>query len=174
MIDSEVGRLRRLRNSALKARAIATALDSTAQRRDSVFSRGAVSCWQIARVITGKLRAHPYLSYQRGPSEVRGVYHRIVAGVLRHIARGRSLQIIAGELQRLAHELEDARALSWSADFGDAMGRSHLQIRRLIKELGAGENEAELGRTDPWLESRAGAAQNGADHAAAHWPYLAF
>src|SRR5258707_14837663 len=89
MIDSEVTRLRRLRNTTLRARAVAATLDSEPARRDSVFSRGAVSCWQIARIITGLLRAHPYLSYQRGPSEARGVYVRLSAGLLGGIARYR-------------------------------------------------------------------------------------
>jgi hypothetical protein len=177
MIDTEVGRLRRLRNTALRARAVAAALDSNPERRDSVFSRGAVSCWQIARVITGRLRAHPYRSYQRGPSGARGVYERFTAGVLSHFARarGRNLQILSGELQRVAHELDDTRALNWSADFGDSMGRSQKQIRRLIKELGAGgRNETELGHADPWLEARTGTVREGAGRAADHWPYLAF
>src|SRR5579864_1845652 len=109
MIDGEVGRLRRLRNTALRARAVAAALDPAPARRDSVFSRGAVSCWQIARVITGRLRAHPYLSYQKGPGRMRGVYDRFTAAVSSHIARARSrsLQIVSAELQRLAHELDD-------------------------------------------------------------------
>jgi hypothetical protein len=176
MIDTEVGRLRRLRNTALRTRAMAAALDSDPARRDSVFSRAAVSCWQIARVITGKLRAHPYLSYQRGPSEMRGVYDGFRAGVLRHIARtrDRSLQIISGDLQRVAHELDDMRALIWSADFGDTIGRSQQRIRRLIEELGAGGNEAELGHSEPWLEARTVTVRGGVDGGVDHWPYLAF
>src|SRR5258708_5528195 len=149
MIDTEVMRLRRLRNTALSARAIAAALESNPARRDSPFSRGAVSCWQIARVITGRLRAHPYLSYQRGPSGVRGICGRVSAGVRGAIARSRdlSLQIFCGELQRVARELNDARALTWSADLGDALGRSQTQIRKLIKELDVGaRNEAGLHR----------------------------
>src|ERR1700719_2128341 len=118
MIDTEVMRLRQLRNTALKARALAAALDSDPARRNSVFSQSAVSCWRIARVITGRLRAHPYLSYQRGPSAVRGVYDRLSAGLLSGIARyrGRSAQTFSRELQRVARGLDDARALTWSSD----------------------------------------------------------
>src|ERR1700687_1997621 len=139
MIDTEVIRLRRLRNTALKVRAVAAALDTEPAGRDSVFSRGAVRSWQIARVITGWLRAHPYLSYQRGPSEVRGVYDLFSAGLLAGFARyrGRSLQIFSLELQRLARELDDARALTWSSDLSDTLGRTQKQIRTLIAELDA-------------------------------------
>src|SRR5271155_3383152 len=109
MIDSEVMRLRRLRNTALRARAIAAAFDSNPERRSSLFSRGAVGCWRIARVITGKLRENPYLSYQRGPSEARAVYDRISAGVLGGVARsrGRRGHIFLTELKRVARELDD-------------------------------------------------------------------
>src|ERR1700682_5942014 len=104
MIDAEVMRLRRLRNAALKARAVAAALDADpGHRSSSVFSRSAVNCWRISRVITGWLRAHPYLSYQQGPSEARGVYDRLSAGVQSAVARsrGRSRQTLSGELLRV-------------------------------------------------------------------------
>ena len=82
MIDDEVMRLRRLRNTALRAREIAAMLDSNAADRSSVLSQSAVSCWRIARVITGRLREHPYPSYQRGPSTVRCVYRGISAAMV--------------------------------------------------------------------------------------------
>jgi hypothetical protein len=177
MIDTEVIRLRRLRNTALRARAIAAALGSNPARRHSLFSRGAVSCWQIARVITGRLRAHPYLSYQRGPSGVRGVYDRVSAGVRSGIARsrGRSLQIFSDELQRVARELDDARALTWSADLGDTWGRSQTQIRRLIQELSAGARQEAGSSTEtiPPLAPRTGVVQD-TDNVDGNWPYLAF
>src|SRR5258708_38913727 len=128
MSESEVTRVGRLRNPALRGRAVAATLDSEPARRDSVFSRGAVSCWQIARIITGLLRAHPYLSYQRGPSEVRGVYDRLSAGLLGGIARyrGRSHQTFSDELRRVARRLDDARALTWSSELRDTLGRAQI------------------------------------------------
>jgi hypothetical protein len=208
MIDTEVMRLRRLRNTALSARALAAALESSTAlsaralaaalesstalsaralaaalesdpaQRDSPFSRGAVSCWQIARVITGRLRAHPYLSYQRGPSGVRGICDRVSAGVRSAVARSRDLrlQILSRELRRVARELNDARALTWSADLGDALGRSQTQIRGLIKELDVGaRNEAGLHHESaPWVHARTGAVGDDAGSAAGNWPYLAF
>ena len=78
MIDAEVSRLRKLRNVALRARALAKILDSDSQEQ-SVFARSAVICWTIARVASGRLRAHPYLSYQQGPSRMRDVADGLVA-----------------------------------------------------------------------------------------------
>jgi hypothetical protein len=181
MIDTEVMRLRQLRNTALKARALAAALDATLDsdpaRRSSVFSRSAVTSWRIARVITGWLRAHPYLSYQRGPSEVRGVYDRFSAGLLSAIARyrGRSAQTFSRELQRVARGLDDARALTWSADLSDTLGRAQMQIRTLIKELDAdAPNEVASRHEAPArVEKRTADGRDDAGSVAANWPYLA-
>jgi hypothetical protein len=177
MIDTEVMRLRRLRNTALKARALASALDSDPARHNSVFSRSAVSCWQIARMITGSLRAHPYLSYQRGPSEVRGLYDRLSAGFLSAIARyrGRSLQTFSREMQRVARGLEDARALTWSSDLSDTLGRSQMQIRTLIKELDADAPNEVASRHEALarVETRSADGRDDAGSVAGNWPYLA-
>jgi len=177
MIDIEVTRLRRLRNTVLRARAVAATLDLDSARRDSVFSRGAVSCWQIARVITGLLRGHPYLSYQRGPSGLRGLYDRVSAGLQGGIARsrGRSLQAFSNELRRVARELDDARALTLSSDLSDTLGRSQTRIRGLIKELDAGARSEAGSRheTAPRVETRTGAVRNDSGSVAGNWPYLA-
>jgi hypothetical protein len=178
MIDAEVIRLRRLRNTALRARAIAVALDSDAAERGSVFSASAQICWRIARLMTGRLRAHPYLSYQRGPSELRAAYHRVGAAVLGAIARyrGRHRQTYAGELRHVARELDDARALTWSTELSDTLGRLQMQIRRLLAELDAGA----LAEAGVGLETalrggpRADRAPDEAESAAGDWPYLAF
>jgi hypothetical protein len=178
MIDTEVQRLRRLRNTALKARALAVALESTPVRRRSVLSRSAVSCWLIVRVVTGRLRAHPYLRYQRGPSDVRAGYDRISASVIGGIARrrGRGLQTLSVELQRVVRELADARALTWSADLSDTFGRSQGQIETLIKEVKAGmRNEAgSYHETDARADSEPCASVDNSGNAAANWPYLTF
>jgi hypothetical protein len=179
MIDtSEVIRLRRLRNTALRARAIAAALDSDPTERRSVLSAGAQLCWRIARLMTGRLRAHPYLSYQRGPSEVRAAYHRVSAAILGAIARyrGRPCQIYAGELRHVARELDDTRALTWSVDLSDALDRLLTQIRRLLQELDAGAlAEAGVQReTAPRAGVRAEAVREEAKTIAGDWPYLAF
>ena len=177
MIDSEVTRLRRLRNTALRARAVAAALDSGTPRHDSVFSRSAVNFWQITRVITGLLRGHPYLSYQREPGEVRGLYDCAGAGLLGGIARyrGRSRQALSEELRRVARELDDARALTWSSDLSDTLGRSQMRVRGLIKELDADARSESESRheTSPRIETRIGAVREDAGSVAGNWPYLA-
>jgi hypothetical protein len=184
MIDAEVMRLRRLRNTALKARSLARQLDLSSSRRNSVFSRSAVSCWQIARIVTGRLRAHPYLNYQQGPSELSTLYGGLRAGVLAGSARygQRNLRILSEELQNVAHELDDARALTWSAELSDTFGRSQNQIRRLIAETGIGVRKQEGARQAaaernvmaPRAEARVSRAQDGSSNMAGNWPYLAF
>jgi hypothetical protein len=181
MIDAEVMRLRRLRNTVLRARAIAAALRSGSVPGTPVFSRSALTCWRIARVITGWLRAHPYLSYQQDPSELRSLYDRISADLLARAAhyRGRSLHFFSDELRRVARELDDARALTWSPDLSDNLGRSQTQIRDLLKELDGGVRaEADSHETIRRAEARTspfrGDAGRHADSGVAgNWPYLA-
>jgi hypothetical protein len=173
MIDAEVLRLRRLRDTALRARAIAAVLESP---RHGVTLCASVACWRIARVATGWLRAHPYLQYQRGPSQWRGSYHRFSAYVRSVIARyqGRSLHILSLELQRVVRGLDDARALTWSADLSDTFGRSQLQIRRLIQELDAdARHEPGSYHESAMREALADARPNAGGSASANWPYLA-
>ena len=180
MNDPEVLRLRQLRNTALKVRAIAAALRSaqTCPPRAATLSGSAAACWRIARVITGRLRAHPYPRYQQGPSPLRDACHRASARMLATIAslRGRSLQPLSDELRRVVGELDDARALTWSVDLSDTFGRSQVQIRRLIQELDAGaHNEAgSLREATARIEARAEPRPGDPGSTAANWPYLAF
>jgi len=171
MIDAEVMRLRRLRNTVLQARALAAEFDAAHSRRSSLYSRAAVSCWQIARMITGRLRAHPYLNYQRGPTELDALYGATRSAVLGMASRygGRSLGILSEELQRVARELDDARALTRSAELSDTFGRSQIQLRRLIAELDLSRNAGV-----PQAEARSAAVGETASTVAGNWPYLAF
>jgi hypothetical protein len=177
MIDTEVERLRRLRNAALRVRAIAAVMESDPAQRNSVFARSALVLWQVARVITGRLRAHPYLSFQQGPSEARAVRDGIFAAVLGAMARyrGRTVRVYCDELRRVAREVDDARALTWSPDLSDDLGRSQARIHRLIRELEvaslveAGTNVDHTVR----LDTRAGAGPAPAEVAEGNWPYLA-
>jgi hypothetical protein len=176
MIDVEVIRLRRLRNTALWVRALADAMACHSVRRDSIFSQSGRSCWRIARLITGRLRAHPYLSYQRGPSEVRAAYDRVSAGLLSGIAqyRGRSLQVFSTELQRVAREMDDTRALTWSADLSEGLGRLQAEFRRLVMEVNCAARK-EAGMHHPTTvqgELRSAGAGDDSRAVAAHWPYL--
>jgi len=175
MIDAEVLRLRRLRDTALRARALAAVLKTSNRRRHSVFSRSAVICWQIARTITGRLRGHPDLSYQRGPSELRTLVDGIRASVLGSAARDRkrSLAMLADEVQGVARELDDARALTWSAELSDDLGRAQIQVRRLMSELGSSRQAPGLRAAHASARLR-GAIPRDESDVAGNWPYLAF
>jgi hypothetical protein len=175
MIDAEVVRLRRLRDTALRARALAAVLKTSDSRRDSVFSRSAVSCWQIARTITGRLRAHPDLSYQRGPSELRTLVDGIRASVLGSVThdRKRSLAILADDVRGVARELDDARALTWSAELSDDFGRAQIQMRRLISDLGGSRQGTGLRAARAPARGLAASAQD-ESAVGGNWPYLAF
>ncbi len=140
-----------------------------------MFSRTAVVCWRTASVATGRLRAHPYLSYQRGASVFRIVQDRLLSAVAGAIAqyRGRKLRTLAVQLRHLERELNDTRALTWLLDLSDTLGRSQAQLRRLIKEVEHGAwKEAGSPVATPAKELLAGAGREEA--VAANWPYLAF
>jgi hypothetical protein len=83
---------------------------------------------------------------------------------------------LSAELQSVARELDDARALTWSTDLSDTFGRSQAQLRRLMAEVEAGARK-EAGKD---AGSRSvivpDAASAGGEEAnlAGNWPYLAF
>ena len=140
MIDAEVLRLRRLRDLALRTRALGNFLDSESAAEHSVLARSAVACWTVARIATGRLRAHPYLSYQRGPGRLQSIARCLFVALLGLSARrsNRPLRIYGEQLQAVAREVDDVRALTWSPDLSDALGRMQIQIRRLATELELG------------------------------------
>ena len=140
MIDAEVLRLRKLRNVALRARALCKILDSDSTQEQSVFARSAVICWTIARVASGRLRAHPYLSYQQGRSGLRDAADGLVASLVAMNARrrNRTVNVYAQQLQTVMHEVDDVRALTWSPELSDALGRMQIQLRRLAHEFDLG------------------------------------
>jgi len=177
MIDAEVTRLRRLRNTVLRARAMARVLDSHSGRLNSVFSRSRIDCWRIARVITGKLRAHPYLAYQQGPGDLRTIYNHIAAKLLGGIARRRSrpCRTMAAEMERVSRELDDVRALTWCSELSDTLGRSQIHIRRRVAELDAaarqeGGSSYQPARMDTPVMAD---GRDDSSRATGQWPYLA-
>jgi hypothetical protein len=178
MIDAEVLRLRKLRNVALRARALAKILDSDSAEGQSVFARSAVICWTIARVASGRLKGHPYLSYQRGPGPLRELADSVIASLVALNARrdNRCSTIYLQQLQTVAREVDDVRALTWSPDLSDSLGRMQIQMRRLANEL----NLSALGETGATLLPRAkvvacAETSSALDEIAAdsNWPYLA-
>jgi hypothetical protein len=138
MIDPEVARLRRLRDEALRVRQIARRLGAARWgNNDPLLNRGACASWRLVRVVTGKLIEHPYLRYQQGPGLGTLLGNRLAAEwiALTRKERSRGLNTLAFELQSLSRQLDDARALTWSTDFSDALGRSRSEISRLVHAL---------------------------------------
>jgi len=176
MIDAEVLRLRKMRDVALRARALARALESN-PIDSAAFAESAVICWTIARIASGTLRAHPYLSYQKGPSVLRAAADRAIAALAAWIARlqSRSHHVFATELQCVAREVSDVRALTWLPDLSDALGRMQLRLRRLGTILDAAARP-ELGTAAKPAHAAGRAAINDATtdgSTASNWPYLA-
>jgi hypothetical protein len=176
MIDAEVLRLRSLRDLALRTRALGNFLDSESASDHSMFARGAVACWTLARIATGRLRAHPYLSYQQGPSRLQSVADRLFASLLGVTAlrSNRPLRVYGEQLQAVAREVDDVRALTWSPDLSDALGRMQMQIRRLVNELQQDAHIEAGGLPRVSVAARAEPSSS-LDELAAEtsWPYLA-
>jgi hypothetical protein len=188
MIDPEVARLRRLRDEALRVREIARRLGSARWAvDDTLLARGACAGWRIARVVTGKLTEHPYPNYQQGAGVGALVGHRLAAEWTALVSKDRAsgLKALARELQSLLRQLGDARALTWSTDFSDALGRAQAEIKTLAGILsvqihGSVAESAEP-QTRPVRSVRtrnaartdglAGELANGLE---GDWPYLAF
>ena len=178
MIDAEVVRLRKLRNVALRARALAKSLDSDGAAGQSLFAKGAVNCWTIARIASGRLRAHPYLSYQRGPSPLRELADGMIASLVALNARRRSRRysVYAQQLQTVAREVDDVRSLTWSPDLSDALGRVQIQMRRLANEVDLGaQSESGAGMLPRTQAAACAETGNSLDEITADssWPYLA-
>jgi hypothetical protein len=181
MIDAEVLRLRKLRGLALRTRALAKILDTdcpaSAPQEQSIFARSAIICWTIARITSGRLRAHPYLSYQQGPSPLDDLADAVIASLVALNARRRNRRssVYAQQLQSVARQLNDVRALTMSPELSDALGRMQIQMRRVTNELeGAALSETGvvlLPRVKAVAAADSGSALN--EIGDTSWPYLA-
>ncbi len=183
MIDPEVARLRRLRDEALRVREIArrlSALPSTADH--SLFARGACIAWRIARIVSGKLIAHPYPRYQKGAGMGSLVGNRMAAAFFGFAAKSRpqALKVFLAQLQSLSRQLDDARALTWSTEFSDSLGRCRVEIKSLMQTLELETQGVPIERS-PLRPARAdGPARTDrlvgelAQGLEGDWPYLAF
>lgn len=137
MIDAEVVRLRRLRDVALGARSVARAIQVRAPLAHELCESIAVRCWRVASIASGRLSAHPYRSFQRGPSPLRTLAQDLGAFIASGWAqrRGTVARQLLTQVQRLARELDDARTLTWSAELSDSLGRAQTQLRNCSRPL---------------------------------------
>ena len=177
MIDTEVARLRKLRNMALRVRALAEILSADRPGENLAIAMSRVISWRVVRVVTGRLRAHPNLSYQNGPSRVRYGFNRAFAFLIGTTARyrRRAERLYAAQLQCLVRQLEDTRALTWDQELSDTLGRAQRQIRRLMQEL-AGAPDSTATPAVPRIDTNSRLASSGrarGDAIETDWPYLA-
>jgi hypothetical protein len=188
MLDSEVERLRRLRGSALRTRAVARALrgkqPGKPSMHDGLLNRARCAAWRIARAVSGQLRAHPYASFQKDAGIGILLRNSLVASAASFGAstHDQALRYLGSQLRRLAHELDDVRALTRAADLSDLLGRSQWEIRELVAategvtQMGSAQlSSGQMGQRgaapmdSPVVE---GASERPVP--AGDWPYLAF
>jgi len=191
MIDKEVERLRRLRATALRVRSVARALgpsDPLPNRDalpngDALLNRGRCAAWRVARIVSGRLRAHPYANFQRdaGISVVLANSLSAANAALGVRTRQQGLLRFEAHLRLLARELSDVRALTCASDLNDNFGRSQVEIRALlaalayetgavhVSEASIHVSEASTMPPMPPIPDARGAAAVDSD-----WPYLAF
>ncbi len=108
-------------------------------------------------------------------SLVRNRLAAAYAGLI-HADRLSGLKHFESQLRTLEKRLDDTRALSWSSDFSDTLGRSQYEIGSLLEDLaqvtGSRVTPAErLPKRAPRGESLVG---NLASTVQGDWPYLAF
>jgi hypothetical protein len=175
MIDPEVARLRRLRGEALRLREVALALGSLESMDDPLLARGACTGWRIARVVSGRLNAHPYLRYQRGVALGSLVANRLFATFVATVAKDRlrALKRYEAEIRVLMRHLDDTRALSWTSDFSDTLGRSQYELQSLLEDL-APITKSNITERGPKRTARTDSYVGDLPRIEGDWPYLAF
>ena len=175
MFDKEIERLRRLRAVALQVRAVARAL----RPGDPLLNRGRCAAWRVARTVSGRLRAHPYASYQKDAGIGVVVANSLAAAnaALGVKTRHQGLLRFEAYLKSLAQELSDVRALTSAADLNDCFARSQIEIRALLAALGV---ETRGGRENQGIHVPEASTMDPVTNAASaiavdsDWPYLAF
>lgn len=138
MNDSEIVRLRHLRASALKLRALADVLSGDrAATGGPLLSLVGCAAWRLIRTVSGRLRAHPFADFQKDASAVAIVRYGLMAKVSVFWVGGRlsASMRLEKHLKALERELDDVRALTWAADLNDALGRSQKEFRCLVNAI---------------------------------------
>jgi hypothetical protein len=178
MIDPEVARLRRMRSEALLVREIARTFESSLwAANESLLGRSACASWRIVRLVSGRLKSHPYAKYQKDAGIATHAGNRLQASCLAVITKSRlqGLKVLEARVASLARHLDDAISLAWSSDFSEALSRSQFELRSLAGALalethsGRAKEHVLQGpsRTDG-MSGELTAALEG------DWPYLAF
>jgi hypothetical protein len=169
MIDAEVLRLRHLRRVALVTRKLAQTIHSNLPD-DEVFARSAVTAWGVARLMNGRLISHPNLSYQQGRNLLDSLTDNTLSLLTGFVAakQRRAYTVFAQQRQILSRELDDTRALTWSADLSDALGRAQWQLVRAMQDLSAGLRREGGAVPESLVKAPTSQAARPAD-----WPYLA-
>jgi len=178
MIDPDVARLRRLRSEALLVREIARTFESSHwAANESLLDRSACASWRIARVISGRLRSHPYAEYQKDAGAATRAANRLHASCLALMKKRRlsALKVLEARVAGLSRHLEDCISLAWSSDFSEALARSQFEIKAVAAALAletlngvAGDRPALRPSRTEGMVGELGAALEG------DWPYLAF
>ena len=177
MNDAEVVRLRRLRECALRSRAIARAMATNPQtKNDPLLIGGVGASWRIARAVSGKLKSHPNVRRQADLGFARRWHHGILAALqlLKGGERSQVLRECFVLMRQLSRQLDDARSLTLSADLSDTFCRAQTEINALI--LGLARQAGDAG---PLLCPRGRACSIGkyavrplAAPFEGEWPYL--
>jgi hypothetical protein len=163
MIDAEVLRLRKLRNSALGARALAFALDPSGA--DEYCTRSAVLSWRVVRLTSGRLSEHPFPDYQRSAGALTAwrlaASARVRSSFLARFGRGHSA--LLREMEDLTRALNDVRSLTLAPHLSDALGRAHGALQ---ESLARGSPRPAV---QPFI---AASSHDGQAGGAGMWPYL--
>lgn len=171
-MDAEVERLRRLRGTALRVRAVALSLGKTeSMAQNPLLRRVRCAAWRVARAVSGRLRAHPYVPFQKDATLGVVLGNSLVAMAAACGARApqRALLSFAAQLRNLAHELDRTRALTWATELSDLFGRSQNEIRSLLAEFDfETQDDRAVVVTPPRANSSVCATTADGD-----WPYLA-
>jgi hypothetical protein len=142
-----------------------------------VYARSAVISWTIGRIATGRLRAHPYLSYQKDRGEFAQLLDDATTAASAALAQRqkRGEGVFAGQLLSLAQQVADVRALTLSPDLSDSLGRVQIQLRRLTGELQRSLPVQQAAALRPQVQALSAATRGALDCIAEEtsWPYLA-
>ncbi len=162
---------------ALLARTLARTLASKPYAlNDALLASGAAVSWHIARAVSGRLKAHPCVNYQQDAGLVQRLCDRLFASFLVLGVKSRMGALVEYEskLCALARQLADERALTWSPDLSESLGRSQIALKALLAALA----RETLGASDPnplprGRAAAAGGAGNFTGSIGGDWPYLA-